>query len=555
MLSHVLPRRKTSMLVAACIIFLFLFFFFPTISLPSLLALSQTSRSTFPASLSSSSSTSSSSSSSSQSQSQSTSSSLSSSSSPTSDIIPVEFPDPFTFHTPTANEKYITYLPHSGFHNQRIELENALLLAFYLNRTLLIPDVYLGNPAMPWLRFNKMYERILLQTKRGLSHCPQIPVGAPYPMECLNYDRWTKVPWTFFYDLKPLTDQVRIILRPDLSLQWLESTLPNLASSSSNAKKNNYPNIHFLKDMSPYEFRVYDHMGSKTPLSKFMHRYDVATLQAMDQKLLHFGSVFGTHRVLAQQASHAAWLKQIRTHLIFKNPVLVDTAKRVVDQLGGVGSSFIGLHLRVGDGLFKVRASINIDDIYHKLVNQFTDLTFEELVLLDDTHADDRKERTDYEVKTLRTVTNVTSELPLAVDHSNYIATQPFTLDPRLSCRRHDDGGVDISRFSRTIIYIATDAPNPSQNPLLQKIYKTFPCVFDLSDFNFVFDALRRVYVVEENIQLDDYLIPMLDAIIAAQGQYFFGTKDSTFTSYIERQLHPVYTHQIVKLAGPPVIP
>jgi hypothetical protein len=487
---------------------------------------------------------------------------------PATGMIPVEFPDPFAFHTPTADEKYLTYLPHSGFHNQRIELENALLLAFYLNRTLLLPDVYLGNPAMPWLRFDKMYERILLQTKRGLSHCPQIPPGAPYPMECLNYDRWTKVPWTFFYDLKPLTETVRIILRPDLSLQWLEATLPGLATTSSattTTKTKKYGNIHFLKDMSPYEFRVYDHMGSKTPLSKFMHRYDVATLQAMDQKLLHFGSVFGTHRVLAQQASHATWLKQIRTHLIFNNPVLVDTARQVVDQLGGAGSSFIGLHLRVGDGLFKVRASINIDDIYHSLVNQFTDLTLDELLLLDPSHDEDRKERTDYEVKTLRTVTNVTSELPLAVDHTGYEQTitahhlgsqPPTSLDPRLTCRRPGPNDeVDTSRFSQTIIYIATDAPNPSQHPLLRKIYTTFPCVFDLSDFAFVFDALRRVHVVEEKIRLDDYLIPMLDAIIAAQGQHFFGTKDSTFTSYIERQLHPVYTHQQVKLAGPPVIP
>ncbi|CAO3593542.1 unnamed protein product [Absidia cylindrospora] len=358
-----------------------------------------------------------------------------------------------------------------------------------------------------------------------------------------NYNRWTKVPWTFFYDLKPLTNDVRLVLRPDLSLQWLTSTL-------------GINNTRFLKDMSPYEFRVYDHMASKTPLSKFMHRYDVGTLQAMDEQLLHFGSVFGTHRVLAQQASHAAWLKQIRTHLIFKTPVLVETARKVVDQLGGVGS-FVGLHLRVGDGLFKVRASINIDDIYHGLVNQFTDLTLDELQRLDPHHDDDRKERTDYEVKTLRVVTNVTSELPLAVNHTGYeqdiktrrIGTNPpATLNPRLTCRPNTD------RFSRTIIYIATDAPNPAHNPLLRKIYDTFPCVFDLSDFSFALDALRQVYVAEERVRLDDYLIPMLDAIIAAQGEHFFGTKDSTFTSYIERQLHPVYTHKPVKLAGPPVI-
>ncbi|ORZ05451.1 hypothetical protein BCR42DRAFT_428324 [Absidia repens] len=536
-----LPRRHTSLLVVACILSLSLFLFFKSPTLPQLPLISSQKSATNnppppPPPI--------------------THHSTSSSSSPSSsDVIPVEFPDPFTFHTPTADEKFLTYLPHSGFHNQRIELENALLLAFYLNRTLLIPDVYLGNPAMPWLRFDKMYERILLQTKRGLDHCPQIPMGAPYPMECLNYDRWTKVPWTFFYDLTPLTDQVRLVLRPDLSLQWLESTL-GINTTSSKSKSS----IRFLKDMSPYEFRVYDHMASKTPLSKFMHRYDVGTLQAMDETLLHFGSVFGTHRVLAQQASHAAWLQQIRTHLIFKTPVLVETARQVVEQLGGVGS-FVGVHLRVGDGLFKVRASINIDDIYHALVNQFTDLTLDELQSLDPQHHEDRKERTDYEVKTLRVVTNITTaDVPLTVNHTGYEEQQRIGTTPPaslgLKCRpSHQDGGAGgTARFSRTVIYIATDAPNPAHNPLLRKIYDTFPCVFDLSDFSFAFDALRQVVVADERVRLDDYLIPMLDAIIAAQGEHFFGTKDSTFTSYIERQLHPVYTHKPVKLAGPPVI-
>lgn len=33
------------------------------------------------------------------------------------------------------NEKYLGYLPHSGFHNQRAALQNALYLGKLLNRT------------------------------------------------------------------------------------------------------------------------------------------------------------------------------------------------------------------------------------------------------------------------------------------------------------------------------------------------------------------------------------------------------------------------------------
>ncbi|ORX44442.1 hypothetical protein DM01DRAFT_1411315 [Hesseltinella vesiculosa] len=465
-----------------------------------------------------------------------------------SNQVAVDFPDPFAFHTPSPEEKYITYLPHSGFHNQRIELENAFLLAAYLNRTLLIPDVYLGNPAMPWLRFDKMYERILLQTKNGLDHCPQIPQGGPYPMECLNYDRWTKLPWTFFYDFEPLAADVPIVLRSDLSLEWLQSTL-------GIAKKD----IQLMKDISPYEFRVYDHPKSKTPLAKFMNRYDVETLAAIDAKVLHFGSVFGSHRVLAQRPQHALWAMKVRTHMIFDTPVLVDTARQVVDQLGGT-ANFIGLHIRVGDGLFKVRASINIDDIYHALVNQFTDLTLDQLELLDNRHDEDRKERTDYEVKTLRVVSDVITSAPLSVDHTKLRSPDALGIVPayplaqQLSCRGQASDAVDTSRFCKTVVYIATDAPSGKDNPLLKKIRDTFPCVFDLSDFPFVFDRLGQVQVSDENVKLESYLIPMLDAIISAHGHTFFGTKDSTFTTYIERQLHPVYTSKEVPRSGPAVI-
>jgi hypothetical protein len=45
----------------------------------------------------------------------------------------------------------------------------------------------------------------------------------------------------------------------------------------------------------------------------------------------------------------------------------------------------------------------------------------------------------------------------------------------------------------------------------------------------------------------------MVDAMIAAQGHTFFGTNSSTFSSYIERQLHPVYTGQTLELLGAPL--
>ncbi|KAI7872354.1 hypothetical protein BDF14DRAFT_490307 [Spinellus fusiger] len=43
-----------------------------------------------------------------------------------------------------VNKKYISYLPHSGFHNQIISLINALVLAKALNLTLIMPELNIG---------------------------------------------------------------------------------------------------------------------------------------------------------------------------------------------------------------------------------------------------------------------------------------------------------------------------------------------------------------------------------------------------------------------------
>ncbi|KAI8377423.1 CigA protein [Radiomyces spectabilis] len=456
--------------------------------------------------------------------------------------IAVIFPDPFAFHQPTPGEKYITYLPHSGFHNQRIELENALLLASYLNRTLLLPPVFLGNPAMPWLRYEKMYERLLLQTKRGLEHCPRFEPDESIPAECLNYFRWTSVPWSFFYDMGVFQDKVRIVQRNDLSLEWMYESL-GLTEK----------NVRFMRDMSPYEFRVYDNPASTTPLAKFVNRIELASLEAIQEPLIHFGSVFGTYRVLAQTEEHAELLRFIRTHMIFKNPVLVDTTARIVEQLGGVGS-FVGLHIRVGDGLFKVRASINVDDIYHELVNKFTDLDVSQVKALEEyKHDQDRQENTDYEVRQLRKFRPLEDTAKPVEVHHPPAAELEKVLGPRpeiaLPCQAANSV---TEKFQKTVIYIATDASDPRNNPLLRKIFATFPCVFTLSDFAKELSDLQRIQVVEEKVKLTSYLIPMLDAMISAQGHTFFGTKDSTFSSYIERQLHPVYTNKEVKVMKVP---
>lgn len=465
-------------------------------------------------------------------------------------VIPVTWPSPFEYHSLNndTQEKFLTYLPHSGFHNQRIELENALLLANYLNRTLLIPPVYLSSPAMPWLRYEKLYERLLFQTKNGLDHCVTLKEQElTLPSECLNNFRWSNVPWTFFFQNLHQLNQP-IVFRPTLAYEWLYDTF-NLTNQD----------FYFFKDQYPYEYQIYDDSQLETlPLDRFNERMDLDYLQHINHRVLHFGSLFGSYRVLAETDKNIEKLRFIRSKMIFQHPILTKAANKIVHELGGT-NQFVGMHIRVGDGIFKLRASILVDDIYHELVDKYTDLTVKETIEYEggqNQHDDDRKESTEYEIKlrTFHPQENTTMiKKPIKVHHEDtedfHYSTEHFGENPqisdKLSCLRGDE---TTKRFKNTVLYIATDAPDPRNHPLLKKLFKVFPCTFTLNDFIQEIEDVQRLQVVEEDVSLASYLIPMVDAMIAAHGHTFYGTPHSTFSSYIERQLHPYFTGKQIQV-------
>lgn len=54
---------------------------------------------------------------------------------PTGPIPVSALPRPRLADPDNDGEKFLGFLPHSGFHNQRIGLENAMMLGYLLNRT------------------------------------------------------------------------------------------------------------------------------------------------------------------------------------------------------------------------------------------------------------------------------------------------------------------------------------------------------------------------------------------------------------------------------------
>ncbi|CAI2169324.1 5599_t:CDS:2 [Funneliformis geosporum] len=382
-------------------------------------------------------------------------------------------------------EKFLAYFTHSGYHNQRIALENALLLSKLLNRTLLIPPVLLG-PPIPWVRFDKMYERLFLSTKNGLDHCIDIPNEYPLPAECLDYYTYTSVSWDFLLDMKPIRKWNKLIDRIDHSFEWLESNL-----------------------------------------------------------VIHLGSLFGSYRVIPELPTNKEHLKFIKQHLVPHNSFIQKAAERVVEQLGGE-KNFIGLHIRVSDGFFMKTARQNIDLMYHTIINNYTNLTPEEIDKLEGgTHYQDILEDDSVDLgdenpyNKMAKITKKDENQMAGTGSLNSKRAYIPELSNKINCKSslHPlDQGVN------TVIFIATDAASPRTNPLLFKFFNTFPCVFVLDDFGQDLIDIKYVRNAQDKTPLAKYLIPMLDAMISAKGFQFMGTPKSTFSNYINTTLHPIYT-------------
>ncbi|GAA5875903.1 hypothetical protein JCM16303_004037 [Sporobolomyces ruberrimus] len=80
-------------------------------------------------------------------------------------LIPISLlPRPRQSSVKTEETRYIGFLPHSGVHNQRIALQNALLLGKLLGRTVLVPPIWIGWPIStePYNDLAKSWSDIML---------------------------------------------------------------------------------------------------------------------------------------------------------------------------------------------------------------------------------------------------------------------------------------------------------------------------------------------------------------------------------------------------------
>ncbi|KAI8385665.1 hypothetical protein BD560DRAFT_384028 [Blakeslea trispora] len=412
----------------------------------------------------------------------------------------------YTHSNLTEEERFLAYLPHSGLSNQRIELANALLMSYMLNRTLLVPPAFLGT-VFGWSARESIEDQLdWLTTPKDFAKICQTPtpgILSSYVQtaKCSESRRLGVMPWSELHDLDQLMPDIRIRyqhiytekqMRDDLHLQgdhdifryqddqlydWRLFENKTLANELVSNKMNYFDSFggrRYYKVLLPHHFAQYKH------------------------KLLFLGGIFGSTRLNLE--SHDEMHKKIKRALHYRlDTPLGETVNGIVDYLGGRGS-FQSIHFRTGDKPFRKEIHLNLNRFIGKMTTIIQD---------------NRPDATIHENKCLPIVNDATMDW-----HESTMIPMQLKNDAR--------------------IYVATDYHQPRRNQSeLLPLFRAFPCTTTLDDVpSQLLSPLDDIQdMMEPSKPLKMYLIPLVDAMVAAHGENVLTTPRSTFSQYIQ-ELH-----------------
>lgn len=428
-------------------------------------------------------------------------------------------------HTVTApvdhtSAKFLAYLPHSGFHNQRIALENALVLARLLNRTLLLPPVRLGSP-LTYVPFDDLYEISANSSKNGLEYCSRLAQdAADLPLECEDYTAYTHVSWDWLVDLASIRQEQTLLEGWNFTDAWLHDVL-GISNSDD---------IFYLKDATRNQYSFQDFFTIDPPARKFEESIHIAMLSRRPERLIQLGTLFGSSRLHLRARSTFQLRKHIREQMAFTNAHLVRAAAGISADLGG---AYLGVHLRVTDGIFEWSAPENVRLAWWKLLQAAFGFSDDELLALE--------EELFPEEDPLEPPV-IAPDLPALRSPHPPLPPLPSSAAPStaVSCRGPLHTAPELRRLNAPL-YIATDAHHPSLSPVLWRFIRTFPCAFFLEDFAAHTRPLHALRSEADGVPVGGFLMPFLDAMVVGQAWQVVGTEQSTFSTFVTDVLWRTY--------------
>ncbi|CAO3592184.1 unnamed protein product [Absidia cylindrospora] len=431
-------------------------------------------------------------------------------------VIPASTSRVFRRPAPTPTPRYLTYLPHSGMSNQRIELANALLMASILDRTLIIPPAFLGRvvgwnrkrrsmaQAFEWLTIPKDFDTLCATV-----HSPQRPSSYVKSSKCQAYHDAGVIQWSDLHDLDGLRPYVSFQYSNIVSLDHLSSSLEICGQQMDQNVDDGVDcgDIYICHDKVRYDWRVYEDDKVRHDLhsnhsnyvlgpygnKEFYQLTSWADWQQRPEKLLYLGSIFGTTRLNVVHPDQLALKHRIAAALIYRmDSPLGKTVSLIVEEYL-TKSAYLAVHFRTTDKTFRNEIDMQ--------------------------------------------VRNASREIERTLAHHQQSSfsfcklTSSITTPPS-------------SSYAMVNLYMATDHTLPRhRNSTLAAWFEHYPCTITLNDIpSSYFKYLEQVYdLVQPNKPLKRFLMPLIDSMVAAKASQIYLTPGSTFSGYIG-QLHGAWS-------------
>ena len=434
-------------------------------------------------------------------------------------VIECDHDDELRVFSPTAEDRYLAYLPHSGFHNQRIAFENALVLSRLLNRTLLVPPIRLGEKPIRYVQYDILRQFLAVSGKEGLHHCLKAPPHSFVPDECIDYFNYTYLPWEWLVDLAKVKMDQTLLQVWNFTESW---SVDHLGISQEDTLT--------LRDTHPYQYRFSDYMtDASLSNGKFFENIYIPDLAKSPARHIQIGTLFGSSRLRLKEKESLRVRKKIRKSMAFSNSLLLDAADGIKDTLGGI---YLGAHIRVGDSHFKTNASSNARMIWWRLVREVLRFSTDDTLKLENKT---RQANLDPDPN----LRPPHLSLPSGRKPHPPLPPLPKIYTPHIACR----GTLHTSSRLRPLnipLFISTDSQDPTSDPSFALFLRTFPCTFFLSDFpsQAALLHLRNNY---DGVQMHKFLIPFLDAMVVGKAREVVGTEGSTYSRFVQDVLWRTY--------------
>ncbi|KAI8600967.1 hypothetical protein EDD21DRAFT_337789 [Dissophora ornata] len=461
----------------------------------------------------------------------------------------------FPERPPGDQELFLGYIPHSGFHNQRIELQNALRLAAYLNRTLLLPPLFSYAKVMrigwrPPLGLLTGWGQLTREHSQSCRNLDPTQL-APTARDCAVYHSWTLTPWTYVFDVPKAiqgvvgisgqTEPIRVFDRPNVTIAWMAEHLGITDMDKE---------VYWINGTSQYDFEILDDSEADCSLHfearlnpKISREYSqgllLSDLKARPERVIHFGTLFGSDRVKASTQAHLELQQYIDSSLDIWNQEILDATALAEAQIekwrvltARAAPGFLGAHFRVDDGAFKDNVEKNLELLALWLRNT-TNLDQEALTKI-----------------TSPIQQPAPAQAQLLPNTAESQEQEPSTFLYRRMGQPPESQEQEPPTFldrclgqppESPLVYLATDVHHPRLSPVFIDFLNEFPCAMVLSDFPESVRLLDGVRNTVDNVHMSPFLIALLDANLAAHGRRFHGTGKSTFSRYISKTLLPHY--------------